>query len=386
MSISNERVIEMDYSDLRKQAIAFYKYFDSTLDFDIKSIFYYDETNNCRKFRIKDGHLNIDKNKDFVLGGVVLDMDNKEKIESSFNSLKDKLKIQPQIKEIKLKNVCSQGSDFLKCISGRKMRDYLTWLLKYDIYIHYAMMDNLYYAIVDIVDSLFDFNGDLQKTNFFKTLLYQFVYNNTESFVEIFERYNYPNIRSEQSVSFFDDMIDSIESTNNLSSNYLKYKDFLIKLFQENKYKEPLFLINNKDNIIIEEYYLMYKRNIYMFKNSFHFFDEEVEVENKMHTMILHGNRLENYNFIKSHNNIFIQLSDITVGMLGKLFEFIKPIRSEDVEYVYYSLNKYQTEGFDLLKSLIHKSYEKNGAFRNMSMNQELNNKFDILMGFKEPV
>lgn len=375
---------KIDYSNLRAIAIDIYDDIDSTLDFDVEEMFYYDETNNCRKFSIKDGQLNIDKDKDFVLGGVVFKGNNKQEIEVSFNFLKKKLNIQSNVKEIKLKNICSQGSNFLTCISGRKMREYLTWLLEFDIYIHYSMMDNLYYSIADIVDSLNDPNEELYHANYLKTLLYHFVYNNTESFVEVFDEYNYPNIQSNQSEIFFEDMIHIIKSTNNVSNYFFKHKDILIKFFQDNKYKQPSFLIDNKDNILIEQYHNMYLKNIYLFKNSFHNFDEEDEVENKMGTIILDGRLLENYSFLESHNNIFIQLSDIIVGILGKLFEFIKPLRSEDVEYVYHSLNESQKEGFNLLKLLIHKSYEKNGAYRSMSMNLELNDKFDILMGFKE--
>ncbi|MEM5643093.1 hypothetical protein AAHB52_20920 [Bacillus toyonensis] len=56
--------------------------------------------------------LNTHKDKDFVLGGVVLEKNNIKNIEGSFESLKKKLKLQSALKEVKFKNICGGGSDF----------------------------------------------------------------------------------------------------------------------------------------------------------------------------------------------------------------------------------------------------------------------------------
>ncbi|MGG0285808.1 hypothetical protein ABEY41_11940 [Peribacillus butanolivorans] len=113
------------------------------------------------------------------MGGVVLEEGNRENIEKSFDTLKKKLKVQSDLKEIKFKNICGGGSNFLKCISNRKLHDFIDWLLKNDIYVHFKMLDHLYYAIVDIIDSL-DVSPLLE--NDLKTSLYQIVYNNTDNF------------------------------------------------------------------------------------------------------------------------------------------------------------------------------------------------------------
>ncbi|MED3622382.1 hypothetical protein P4503_30805, partial [Bacillus thuringiensis] len=123
---------------------------------------------------------------------------------------------------------------------------------------------------------------------------------------------------------------------------------------------------------------------VYMFKNAFHLFDEEFDVQNEIKKTGIKLDQLEmkNYGFIKSHNNIFVQLSDVTVGILGKLFEFIKKIPMDDIGNVCMSFDEHHQKGFNLLKALLHKSYQKNAAFRNMSANQELYYKFDKIMSF----
>lgn len=376
----------MDFLDSkeREEAILAYKSFDPNLDFDVDYNFYYDETNNCRKLKIKDGKLNYDKDKDFILGGVFLEKDNIKDIEGSFESLKKKLKVSSNLKEIKFNNICPKGSDFLKCIHNRKVHDFIAWLLENNIYIHFSMLDHLYYSLVDIIDSL-DVNG--WEGIELKTILYQFVYNNTENFMEILDKYNYPNVGANLSPSFYDEIINCIKPLLPIEFpgiSGLQRKIDLIEAFRDGKKKKPIFLINNEDKILIKEYYVLYARSVYMFKNAFHLFDEEFDVQNEIKKTGIKLDQVEmdNYMFIKSHNNIFIQLSDVTVGILGKLFEFIKKIPMDDIGNACISFDEHHQKGFNLLKALLHKSYQKNAAFRNMSANQELYYKFDKIMDF----
>ncbi|MCR6850060.1 MULTISPECIES: DUF3800 domain-containing protein [Bacillus] len=377
----------MDFlsSKEREEAILAYKSLDPNLDFEVDYNFYYDETNNCRKLSIREGKLNFDKNKDFVLGGVVLEKHNTKDIEDSFDFLKKKLKVQSNLKEIKFKNICPKGSDFLKCIHNRKVHDFIEWLLENDIYIHFSMLDHLYYSLVDIIDSL---GVNYWEGNNLKTALYQFVYYNTENFMEILDKYNYPNVGANLSPAFYDVIINCIKPLKPIKipgSSGLQQKINLIEAFRDGRKKEPIFLINNEDKILIKEYYIMYARSVYMFKNAFHLFDEESSVQNEIKKtgIKLDQVELKNYEFIRSDSNIFIQLSDIIMGIIGKLFEFIKKFPIDNIKNANISFDEHHQKGFNLLKALLHKSYQKNGAFRNMSANQELQYKFDIIMGFK---
>lgn len=85
---------------------------------DIKCHFYYDESNNCRKFWVRPNKNNLEKEfnvnpyEDFVLAGVVT----KQELEVSFEKLARLLRLQKNVTEIKFKNQFSKG-DFLGCMS-----------------------------------------------------------------------------------------------------------------------------------------------------------------------------------------------------------------------------------------------------------------------------
>ena len=58
-----------------------------------------------------------------------------------------------------------------------------------------------------------------------------------------------------------------------------------------------------------------------MFPNSEHIFDEETEIMKKICStpIILGGNELHNFSFVKSTENRMVQLSDVIIGIIGKL-------------------------------------------------------------------
>ncbi|PFE14048.1 DUF3800 domain-containing protein [Bacillus cereus] len=377
-----------DYLMNKEEIIKMYKSIDPTLDFNINYNFYYDETNNCRTLRIKNGQLNTHKDKDFVLGGVVVEPQNESEIENSFWLLREKLKVQPVLKEMKFKSICPGGSDFLKCIRNKKLHDFLSWLLEKKVFIHFSMLDHLYYSIIDIVDSI-DVNPFMERD--IKTFFYHFIYTNTEEFIKIFDKYNYPNVGVIQSPSFYSEIIECVSTTKTVGILESMWKELLINELKDGIYKEPIFLTNNEDKTLIKEYYGLYLNRIIFFENAFHSFDEESEVQKELKQLELNtGKQIPgNYKFIESKSNIFIQLSDIVVGILGKFFEFIKQMPMNKVlddnfsVSEQYSFDKNQQNGFDLLKELLQKSYKKNGAFRNMSGNNILAYKFEKIIDSK---
>ena len=77
----------MDYTDIRKLAIEF----SGLSGMDDTYTFYYDETNNSRKFRITEKDFNSSKDEDFVIGGLVYEGENRQfsldKLFQSFKSI-----------------------------------------------------------------------------------------------------------------------------------------------------------------------------------------------------------------------------------------------------------------------------------------------------------
>ncbi len=83
-------------------------------DFDISFNFYYDETNNIRKFYVKEANFNSCFTANFVLGGMVY-----EGTSPNVNSLISKLNLQKTVKELKFKHIAT--GKFLNCLNSEKL-------------------------------------------------------------------------------------------------------------------------------------------------------------------------------------------------------------------------------------------------------------------------
>lgn len=163
-------------------------YFHNLTDIDSAWTFYYDESNNHRKFRLKqtdiDTRFNVSEDEDFVLGGVLYTGNTSI---SDVDSLLEQLKLQETVKELKFKYIA--GGDFIQCLSSDKLHSFLKWLLASDLYVHYSNINILYFSIVDIVDSLIVDVG-VKELNFvfineMKDILYQIVLNEKKEFVNL---------------------------------------------------------------------------------------------------------------------------------------------------------------------------------------------------------
>lgn len=104
-----------------------------------KYVFYYDESNNCRKFWVDDSkqQFNTDHTADFVLAGLV--RKEEEKVEASLETFRKPLKLQANVEEIKFKNLYAKG-DFLQCVKERRLFETLSWIDKSPFYIHYTSL------------------------------------------------------------------------------------------------------------------------------------------------------------------------------------------------------------------------------------------------------
>jgi len=98
--------------------------------------FYYDETNNVRKLHLTPNGMNIRRPDCFVLGGIVHGGPPRS-IELS--DLRTLLRLQPSVKEIKLKHLGS--GDFLDLLGSEKIALFLEWLTTQGLLIHYQVSE-----------------------------------------------------------------------------------------------------------------------------------------------------------------------------------------------------------------------------------------------------
>lgn len=156
---------------------------------------YYDESNNCLKFKFKDadGDLNVDYTEDYVLAGVAFEgteppMD----IDAVFS----KLQLQKSITDVKLKHLIGKVPEgahkFLHALDSAKVESVLTDILTADnLYIHWSAIKLLYYSLVDIVDSVLSvpfYHNEI------KNVLFKYAKRDEEYILPLLAQYKYPNI------------------------------------------------------------------------------------------------------------------------------------------------------------------------------------------------
>ena len=128
---------------------------------------------------------------------------------------------------------------------------------------------------------------------------------------------------------------------------------------------KTLFIQDNEPFILIQEYYLLYLERCEIFSKSNHIFDEELEVQKKISEFQLYeGEKLLNHwQFVKSHENIYVQISDMVAGLLRRLFMFLDTNSIEKMFSISSSLNDKQITNFKVLWDLLSKSDDKSKLF-----------------------
>ena len=329
--------------------------------FDEKMTFYYDESGNCRKFSLTaTGFNNADALKgDFVLAGIAYEG---ESFGIDVPTLYAALDYKEGQKELKFKHLYHNSNDFLSFIESKRATGFLNWLANSGLYIHYSTLNNLFYSLVDIVDSLWETHP--QCIMFFweiKSALYDFVIEHQDEVVSIFVKYTYPDVKDVY--SFCGELCELIQ-TYNTEDDY--YPGFFLELFRQmiktaGKLEKMAFIQDNEPGVLIAEYYLFYLERCEIFSKSHHIFDEEPTVEKKLSNIQLYedGKSLSNWQFVKSHENTYIQVSDMVAGLLRRLFMFLDENSMEKIHSISLSLNEIQIANFTILWMLISRSDAK---------------------------
>lgn len=328
-----------------------------------KYVFYYDESNNCRKFWVDDSkqQFNTDHTADFVLAGLV--RKEEEKVEASLETFRKPLKLQANVEEIKFKNLYAKG-DFLQCVKERRLFETLSWIDKSPFYIHYTNVNNLFYTLVEIFDSIVkpdeisEFGYDYFKM---KSVFYYMFKGKADALQILMFKYKYPNIQREDVEAFCNDLLFLLGSRREMKEEEKFLAGMLARAAQSD---ELVFLHDNDDYVMQENYAEFYADPIRKYQKSRHIFDEETTVQDIVKKQIAMGeNMADNFNFVKSETDIFVQLSDVVAGILGKLFKYINSTsvnqRRRDVE----GLSKFQVENILLIDKLRMEADRENPGF-----------------------
>lgn len=322
--------------------------------------FFYDETNNIRKFWIRDDDFNAPP-KNFVLGGIAHKRSNPL---TGLDELVKSLYIQNSAKEIKFNQLATGG--YLGVLNSKKVRTLLEWLIDNGVFIHYTNFNILYWSLVDIVDSLWDEPEVRQYMPYvmhIKSELFNLANADLDRLVPIFKKYRYPNIQRSASSAFMMEFSFLLESVSKKpQSDISKLVIYMIR--KAASLPELPFIVDNKDDILIENFDHLFLRPLYIYPNSSHVFDKETEVQEALgNTQVKFKGGFVDYSFVDSQDCIEIQLSDGICGLLGSHFNFLEEHSAEKLIEIRKNLNPVQCQTLSLLRKLIDISDAQSNGF-----------------------
>lgn len=352
-------MIDYEISEMRY----FAKILAPTADFETSYTFYYDETNNIKKFYVRESDFNASFTANFVLGGLIHKGEAPD-VQELINSFR----LQKTVKEVKFKHIAN--GNFLDCLKSDKLRLFSQFITGSDLKIHYSNLNILYWSIVDIVDSAIANSEIAQQlgpafANHLKNDLYNLSRIEIDSVIDLFYRFKYPNIKAESILPF-------IESLTSLFEGYLDVEEFhfglesLRQILKDAKKHGSLPFIQDEDDyILLKDLSHFYLRPVYLFKNSIHIFDNEGSISDTFaeYKILDKAEEINNYSFVDSQSNQLVQLSDVFVGIMGKLMQYLNVNTMERIENDIVSLNSIQQVNLDLLIDLMDKSHNENIGF-----------------------
>lgn len=329
--------------------------------FTSRMIFYYDESGNCRKFSLTERGVNSTDalQGDFVLAGIAFE-ENQHYVD--FSALYQALNYKEGQKELKFKHLYNKSTDFLTFIGSRRTTSFLQWLDNSGLYVHYSALNNLFYSIVDIVDSLWEYFPDSIPLFWdIKSALYDFVNSHCEEVINILYNHDYPNVVDCH--KFCDDLCCCI-ATYNDDNEY--YPGFFLEYFRQmlknaGKNGSLSFIQENAPYVLIKEYYLFYLERCEIFSQSVHFFDEEPTVMKQLADvqLIEDGVEVNNYSFIKSDDSIYIQISDMVAGLLRNMFMYLDRLDMSQIQTIHNTLTADQINNFKIIANQLSRSNAK---------------------------
>ncbi|MHC9162798.1 DUF3800 domain-containing protein [Pseudomonas aeruginosa] len=327
---------------------------------DEEYAFFYDETNNIRKFWIRDDGFN-EQPKNFVLGGIV---HKKSEPLIGLDDLVKSLYIQKSAKEIKF-NQLATGS-YLGVLNSKKIRTLLEWLIANRVFIHYTNFNILYWSLVDIVDSLWDEPELCQYMKYvmhIKSELFNLANADLDRLVPILKKYRFPNVQRNLSFSFMREFSDLLESVSKKPQSDIS--ELVIYMIRKAANLPELpFIVDNEDDVLIDSFDALFLRPLYIYPTSSHTFDNETEVQEALgNTQVAYKDRFVEYSFVDSRDCIEIQLSDGICGLLGSHFNFLEEHSVKELIEIKKNLNPAQSQTLSLLSKLIAISDAQSNGF-----------------------
>lgn len=361
----------MDINELRNNLIEINRLSNTS---DLYT-FFYDETNNVRKLYIDNQSFNTEPCI-FALGGIVCNSKNPVFNEENLRAI---LRIQPSANEIKRKHLVR--GNFEEIICSSKINLFLQWMLDNNFLIHYSIIDTLYWSVVDIIDSIMEPQNPLfQYSNVLKANLLVVVKENLSYITSIFGKYRYPAIDPKDKNSFLNELITTVEDSFLLDD----FQKMMLKGILElgKKLSSLPFVEGHREEKLIDNFSSFYFQQLILFENSIHIFDEEPSIQEifSSNDFFLTNLKKRRYLFQNSKNEFGVQISDVIIGLIGKIFSYLTTSSNEDINQLKNKLSQLNCKNLSLLRQLILSSEKTNKAFLHTLISDNDRNKLSILL------
>jgi hypothetical protein len=356
----------INVNEIRNPIIALH----SLQNVDKPYTFYYDETNNVKKLLLTPDGMNIRRPACFLVGGIVY-----RGLPRSIDlaPLRTLLQIQPSAKEIKLKHV--NKGNFLDRLGSKKIEIFLQWVEQQGFFIHYSAIDIFYWSIVDIVDSILaEFDGPslYEWHMLIKDSLYMVLREDIDDTTLLLGRYDYPNVGRERRLAFIAELTTIVECRQHMLEDF--HFSMIKGTLQIARELDSLpFLEEETPNVLIKGFWPFFLNRLCLFKNAQHILDEENQIESYIKSLSLNddGIPLSHFRFANSQSESGVQLSDVVVGLLGKLFTHINYTSLDELGEQMANLTDQQRCNLTLLVRLLNSSTDECPGFAHYVLSQE---------------
>lgn len=323
---------------------------------DKQETLYYDESGNIKHLIVKEGKLNADSDTVFVLGGVQAnDIISLEELKTALGKSLEK----------EMKSTKDLKGSFVEILRKDTFRSILQLIQDKGWYIHFSIVQILYYGFVDIIDSI----DGLEVDPFvFKAELYKVLKKDPNTTVSIFKKYQYPNVAKKDIKNFLSEIITLIDGVVTEDAERLIINPFLLRLkncIEKAKgQKELTFIQNETSHEWVGGFKQFYKQQILSFPKKKLVFDEEKQVMNQIaeENIIINGKAPDNYSFKESGSNAMIQVCDYIVCILRKYMIFLDRLEPE-VDADIQNFDEHQMNNYKLLNCVLADSLNYNPLF-----------------------
>lgn len=369
----------VDIDEFRESQIRLY----GLGNIDRSYTFYHDETNNDRKLHVGTRGLNVAELKVFVLGGIVHEGPPRP---MDIEPLRAAMRIQKTAPEIKLEYV-AKGS-FLELLGSAKLTTFLRWITDNRLMVHYHDLDPLNWSTVDIIDSILLKLRDPVLVHYqalLKSDLAAVLRANLPATINLFHRYDYPGLAPDNRKPFLNELIALIEHYSGVlpATNAFMLKNVL----KAGRGIDNLeFIEGYPPNLLIDNFSTFYQGRIALFKNATHILDMEESIQRCfLRTPLTSGGKpVTHYRFANSKAEPGIQLADIVVGTLGKMYTYFTETPPDEVAADRAALTGTSLQNAELLRDLISASHEANIAFLHHVSSLHDIDKLDLFLRFED--